>query len=323
MLPAVSATVKPNVAGNPDRYAADPGGTALADAVVPASEDPHVPDMTLDRARLDSCDQPAVNAMHPAPWEIRLAPGPVVATAIHAGHDVRPEVARWMSITEEERLRDEDPLTDFWLGVGDTTVRVNRSRFEVDLNRPPERSVARESTNTWGVQVWDQPPPPAIVADGCRMHRSFYEIVGSVMDQLIARWGYVLVLDVHSYNHRRQGPWTTDEPADNPDLDLGATTLDRERFGPLLRRFTEALRCCSVRDRPVEVRENVRFPGGGYFPEWLHQRYPTSACVISLKYKKIFMDEWAATADIVALNALRAGLANAVDVARKELLLCR
>ena len=50
--------------------------------------------------------------------------------------------------------------------------------------------------------------------------------------------------------------------------------------------------------RPVDVRANVRYPGGGYFPEWLFRRYPESACVISLEYKKVFMNEWTSLADV-------------------------
>ena len=36
--------------------------------------------------------------------------GPVVATAIHAGHELRTEVADAMKLDEEVRFREEDPL---------------------------------------------------------------------------------------------------------------------------------------------------------------------------------------------------------------------
>ena len=257
--------------------------------------------------------------MHPSPWEIRIAPGPVVVTAIHAGHDVSPAAARCMVISEEERLREEDPLTDLWLGLGDSTIRVNRSRFEFDLNRPRERAVARDPVETWGIRVWASAPPAQVVEESLRLHRSFFEAVGALMDQLIARWGRVLVLDVHSYNHRRDDPTRAADPNANPDIDLGVTTLDRRRFGSLVDRFGAILRHTRLHDRPIDVRENVKYPGGGYFPEWLHARYPETACIMSLEYKKVFMDEWAHTADLPVLNALRMGFAQAVDAARDEL----
>ncbi|WP_244875288.1 N-formylglutamate amidohydrolase [Pseudoclavibacter albus] len=38
--------------------------------------------------------------------------GPVVATAIHAGHELRTAVADAMKLDEEVRFREEDPFTD-------------------------------------------------------------------------------------------------------------------------------------------------------------------------------------------------------------------
>ena len=45
------------------------------------------------------------------PWTIRPGPGRVVATAIHDGHDLRPEVAEAVALGDAERLREEDPFT--------------------------------------------------------------------------------------------------------------------------------------------------------------------------------------------------------------------
>ena len=36
----------------------------------------------------------------------------MVATSVHAGHQVRPDLAELMVVTEAERLREEDPYTD-------------------------------------------------------------------------------------------------------------------------------------------------------------------------------------------------------------------
>ncbi len=70
---------------------------------------------------------------------------PIIATAIHAGHDVRPEVTDLFEITEEDRLREEDPFTDRWISVADNRLAVQRSRFEVDLNRPRPKAVYLDS----------------------------------------------------------------------------------------------------------------------------------------------------------------------------------
>ncbi|HLO19284.1 MAG TPA: hypothetical protein VK192_02180, partial [Sphingomicrobium sp.] len=44
-------------------------------------------------------------------WTLTRGSGPVLATAIHDGHGLRPDVADAMSLPEADRLREEDPFT--------------------------------------------------------------------------------------------------------------------------------------------------------------------------------------------------------------------
>ncbi|MBS7456985.1 N-formylglutamate amidohydrolase [Coralloluteibacterium stylophorae] len=256
----------------------------------------------------------------PAPtadWKIHVGDGPVVTAAIHDGHRVRESLLPWMRLDPDERRREEDPMTGVLSTVGDTQVRVRSSRFEVDHNRPRERSVSRRPEDTWGLEVWSAPLPDAELERSWAAHDRFRSDIRALMDDLVARFGRILVLDIHSYNHRRDGHDA--DPAEstgNPDIDIGATTLDRGLFGDVLDRFVSALRQTPVRGRTPDVRENVRYPDGGDFPEWLHRVYPTQACVITLEYKKIFMDEWSAQVDLAALEDLRAGLETAVAAVR-------
>ena len=69
--------------------------------------------------------------------------GPLVAAAVHNGHDLRPEVADIMVLAEADRLREEDPHTGRWATVAPTRLVGRRSRFEVDLNRPRDKAVYR------------------------------------------------------------------------------------------------------------------------------------------------------------------------------------
>ncbi|WP_338445089.1 N-formylglutamate amidohydrolase [Pelagerythrobacter marensis] len=254
------------------------------------------------------------------PWDAVVQPGPVMIAAIHAGHTIRPSLRPWLEIGEDERLREEDPLTDFFLPAGDTIVRANRSRFEFDLNRPPDKAVTTDPEDTWGLRIWNAALPDAEKDVSLALHRQFYDWIAARMETMIAAHGRVLVLDLHSYNHRRDGRHA--EPSDpraNPDIDLGATTLNKAIYGGLLDRFAAALRSRPVAGRPPDVRINVRWEDGGHFPEWLHAEFGDAACVLTLEYKKIFMDEWGHTADILALQDLRAGFHAAVDQARRWL----
>src|SRR5690606_5229182 len=69
-------------------------------------------------------------------WDLVTGHGPVVATAIHDGHRMRPSLLSALAIDEAARRRDEDPLTGMLTSAGDARLRVRNSRFQVDLNRP-------------------------------------------------------------------------------------------------------------------------------------------------------------------------------------------
>lgn len=71
----------------------------------------------------------------------RLGDGPVLATAIHAGHRLHPAMADYLRLPETDRLREEDPFTEEWTAIGSHGAMVEWSRFNVDLNRSRERAV--------------------------------------------------------------------------------------------------------------------------------------------------------------------------------------
>lgn len=243
-----------------------------------------------------------------------------MVTAIHAGHTIRDSLHPWLMLDDEGRLREEDPLTDFFLPAGDTIFRANRSRFEFDLNRPVEKAVTVDPEDTWGLRIWDPALPRDEIETSLELHRRFYALMSERVEAMIAEHGQILVLDIHSYNHRRDGADGAPDPqAGSPDIDLGATTLDKDVYGGLLDAFAGGLRSRPVKGGTPDVRVNVRWEDGGNFPEWLHAKYGDSACVITLEYKKIFMDEWGRTADILALQELREGFLAGVANARRWL----
>lgn len=251
------------------------------------------------------------------PWDLLIADGPVLVTAIHAGHTVRPSLQPFLALSEGERLREEDPLTDFFISAGDTVVRANRSRFECDLNRPLERCITTDPRETWGLKVWNEDLPQREIEASHALHRRFYALMAERVEAMIADHGEILVLDIHSYNHRRGSPNGRRAPQQgNPDIDLGATTLDHDAHGGLLAAFAEGLASRPVKGVMPDVRVNIRWKDGGHFPEWLHRAYGAKACVITLEYKKIFMNEWSGMADVLALQDLRDGFLAALGKAR-------
>lgn len=263
--------------------------------------------------------RPAVDPLNRDSWSIEFGDGPVVATAIHSGHEVRPDVERWLAVSDADRLREEDPLTSLWTTVGDSSVRVFRSRFEVDLNRPRDEAIPTSADDTWGLDVWREAPPREVVLRSLEEYDRFYASIEALIERLIHDWNSVLVLDLHSYNHRRGGPDVPgDSFLDNPEVNVGTGTMKRDRWATLVDGFIESLRVQPFAGRRLDVRENVRFRGG-WFPEWLHTKYPDKVCVLALEFKKFFMDEWSGTANIAALEELRVALRNAAHAVRPEL----
>ena len=235
--------------------------------------------------------------------------GQLLATAIHAGHDLRPEVAEAMVLDEATRLREEDPHTDTIGALTPARVVVHRSRFEMDLNRLLEDAVYRTPEDCWGLEVWRTDPlPDDIVRRSQQEYASFYSALAARLDEVAARGPFVLY-DVHSYNHRRGGPGGDPEPAeDNPEVNLGTGTVDRKVFSGVVDAFTEALRAERTDAGPIDVRENVKFEGRA-LAWWVHERYPGRGVCLALEFKKTFMDEWTGEVDDRRLRRLQEALA--------------
>ena len=239
--------------------------------------------------------------------------GQLVATAIHTGHDVRGDLAPLMVLDEATRLREEDPHTDRIGQRVATRVIVNRSRFEVDLNRERDSCVYREPDDCWGLDVWrDAPLAEELAEESRQLHDAFYEGLGQLLDRVATRGPFV-VYDVHSYNHRREGAEAPEEPVeDNPEVNVGTGSLDRERFGTVVDAFMAAMGSCEIEGRPLDVRENVKFKGA-HLARWVHERYPGVGCALALEFKKTFMDEWAGEPDEGRLDALARALETTIE----------
>jgi hypothetical protein len=243
---------------------------------------------------------------------------PLVASAIHAGHVVRPEIRDLLAVADDHRLREEDPFTDRWTAVAPSRLIGTVSRFEVDLNRARDGAVYREPDDAWGISVWRRPPPEDVIARSLARYDAFYAAAAELLDAVHARFGRFAVLDLHSYNHRRGGPAAPPAAAPgNPEVNLGTSTLDITRFGRAVARFAESLRSGAGRCS-LDARTDVKFRGG-HFVRWIHDRYPGAACAIAVEFKKTFMDEWTGQPDEARISELGGRLADAVPVLLAEL----
>ena len=240
--------------------------------------------------------------------EITAGQEPIAAAAIHNGHDLRDEVRALMALTDADRLREEDPYTGILTADVTTLLVASRSRFEVDLNRPREKAVYRSPEDAWGLDIWNGDLPADVVTRSLEEYDEFYEKAHRIFSEMERRFGHFVVLDIHSYNHRRGGPDAPPEdPALNPEVNVGTGTLDRERWGTLVDRFMTDLNAHETLGRHLDVRENVRFRGG-HLSAWVHQNFPESACCLAIEFKKFFMDEWTGRLEAEEFEAIAQAL---------------
>lgn len=218
-------------------------------------------------------------------------PEPLLALAVHNGHQLRPAVASRMVLDSETRRREEDSHTDYFARRIPNNVVVNRSRFEVDLNRPRDEAIYRVPADAWGLDMYDEPIPAEVVAASLREYDQFYDRLRTVLDTMVQQHGGFVLYDIHSYNHRRSGPESEPEPQiANPTVNLGTASLPR-KWRDVADTFLDNLGSASLRGEKLDVRENVKFEGR-QVAAWTHENYGEYGCALAIEFKKVFMDEW-------------------------------
>lgn len=248
-------------------------------------------------------------------WSIARAQSPLIGTAIHDGHLLREDLAARMKLGAAGRLREEDPFTAAFIADLGNRVVVHRSRFEVDLNRPREGAVYLRPEQAWGLDIWAEPPGPEMLERLLGQHDGYYAMLKTLLADIERAHGRFVLLDMHSYNHRRAGP---DGPptaqAEAPDINIGTFSMDRALWAPVVDAFTACLRAQPFPGRQLDVRENVAFAGKGEQTRFVHQHFPQTGCAIAVEFKKIFMDECTGEPDRAAIAALRAAVRASLPV---------
>lgn len=245
-------------------------------------------------------------------WCATIGESPLIATAIHDGHDSREEVSKLFALTDAERLREEDPFTATWTEVAETRIVGLHSRFEVDLNREREKAIYIEPADAWGLQVWKAPPSAEIIARSLAAYDAFYAEMGRILTDVERQFGHFVVFDLHTYNHRRAGADASPADAEaNPEVNIGTGNMPRERWAPIVESFMNDLQDFDFLGRRLDVRENIKFRGG-HFSRWIHETFPLSGCALAIEFKKFFMDEWTGLPDNMQVDAIKQALGHTI-----------
>ena len=141
---------------------------------------------------------------------------------------------------------------------------------------------------------------------------AFYAEVYRIINEKLKKHQHLIVFDLHSYNHRREGPdGSYADPKTNPEVNIGTGTMDRQFWAPVVDNFINTLRSYNYLSRNLDVRENVKFRGGN-FSSWIHKTFPNNVCCIAIEFKKFFMDEWTGKPDKKQLEEIRSALQSTI-----------
>lgn len=244
---------------------------------------------------------------------------PVLALAIHHGHEMHPSLLAACGISEADRLREEDPYTENFTTPFKNRIVVYTSRFTVDLNRRREQAVYQKPEDCWGLPVRTEPLSEELLGELLADYDSWYGLLNYTVQRLLQKHPFLLVLDLHCYNHRRQGPNAAPEPqTGNPDIILGRNNMPQS-FYPRVEKLRSLLDGKQVQGHTIDCRTDVKFPGG-QLSRKLHQDFEDRVLSLSVEFKKIFMDEWTGVLDKEFQAALSQTFYEAVQFCRKELL---
>ena len=206
---------------------------------------------------------------------------PYVCGAVHDGHQFRKSLWDTCTHTQYERWYEEDPCTKAMVQSHPIVIAGCDSRFEYDLNRPPETAVYKDA---WGKELWKEPLLEKEKQISLNKHLNFYRVVKVLIEKLESKYPKILVFDMHSYNWKR---WDREVPVWN----LGTININNKRFGTLAEQWRERLENMVLPiDMQTTAKINDTFQGNGYFLKYITRNFDNTL-VLATEISKVYCDE--------------------------------
>ncbi len=210
---------------------------------------------------------------------------PYACAAIHDGHHFRRELWDNCLHSGYDRWYEEDPETKNMVASQPILIAGCDSRFEYDLNRPPEEAVF---VTAWGKQLWREPLDEAMKQRSLRKHQNFYSVVDALVGKIESKFGVCVVYDMHSYNWKR---WDREVPTWN----LGTHNIDNERWGEEVEKWRKSLSEIEFpHNIPQTADINNTFFGNGYFLKHITNKFDNTL-VLATEIAKVYCDEYTRT----------------------------
>ncbi len=188
-------------------------------------------------------------------WPPQAAAVPVLASLPHGGRHLPAELAADLALDPGWLWSDwlTRELYEFLPELGVTTIVTGLSRFVADVNRDPDGDqhgrfwssvVAAQTPN--GRAVYRRPLTQQEIDHRVRLaHEPFHRALDSAVAGLQARFGRVLLLDLHSFG-----------------VDLDADVVLGDRHGRSARAQVSDLVDAALTGHGFAVQRNLRFAGG-------------------------------------------------------------
>ncbi|MDT0607660.1 N-formylglutamate amidohydrolase [Croceitalea rosinachiae] len=206
---------------------------------------------------------------------------PYICGAVHDGHQFRKSLWENCIHTSYERWYEEDPCTKQIVQSQPIVLAGCDSRFEYDLNRPPETAIF---DTAWGKQLWKNPLDEKEKKHSLSKHVNFYKVVHALVGKIESIHGKAIVYDMHSYNWKR---WDRAVPTWN----LGTSNIDNERFGKIAEAWRIKLKGIKLpHNLPQTSLINDTFQGNGYFLKYITHNFKNTL-VLATEISKIYCDE--------------------------------
>ncbi len=207
--------------------------------------------------------------------------GPYMCGAVHDGHQFRSSLWDNCIHTEYERWYEEDPCTHEMVKSHPIVITGCDSRFEYDLNRPPDTAIF---DTAWGKDLWRNPLSVDEKNLSLSKHNAFYEVVHALVQQLEKIHGKLIVFDMHSYNWRR---WDREVPTWN----LGTENIDNGRYANIVDSWSGKLSQMKLPgDIPQSSDINDVFQGNGHFLKYITNQFDNTL-VLATEISKVYCDE--------------------------------
>jgi N-formylglutamate amidohydrolase len=219
-----------------------------------------------------------------------LEPANHIGLAVHAGHLVRPGIQEVLAVTPGDRLREEDPHTEMFITAFPIQIIARDSRYEYDVNWEVEKAIYGADGKKWGFQVWKRELTASERRESLDKFHEIHALIEMVTEFILKQHQMSMIFDMHSFCYQREKRqnWFRD---DKPDINLGTQAVRRDQFSVLIDKLLEMLAATNINGHSLRVAENEIFPGG-YLSRKYSRMYPDRVLVLSLEYKKLFMDEW-------------------------------